>query len=128
MFTVKQRVNNATTLFQVESIVIAMPGSDQWVDAMKLLNVSGAMGYDGDVDYILSRSPEFYDESMTDVAYEGHNIVVHRGNSSGGAPYAITIFDGEDIRETQYQFIYPGDEVYVMNSSGSTVETVRQIH
>lgn len=128
MYTVKAVVNKATSIFDVECITIAKPGSDQWSDAMQLLKEGKDDNAKGDVDFILYRAPEFADEQMTEVFYEGHNIIVHRGVSAMSSPFAVAIYDGDDEREVHYQFVYPGDELYVMNEHGSTVEAVRRLN
>ncbi len=37
MFTVKQIINNATSLYEAKEITVARPGSEQWRQALLLL-------------------------------------------------------------------------------------------
>ena len=36
MFAVKQEINNATSLFEIESITVGYPGSDQFKQAFEI--------------------------------------------------------------------------------------------
>ncbi len=115
MFTVKQLVNNETSIFEVDQIKIGKFGSDLYADGMKLHKDMQCDDASGEITMI-----------CVPVEDDCGMIAIHRGSGPSASPYAVASYD--DHGDTIYQFIYPGDEIYVMNTHGSTVETVRQSH
>lgn len=129
MFTVKQIINNATSLYEAKEITVARPGSEQWRQAFAL-----ADGLDVQVPDIIEYIPMSYvDSEMTKPNGDEHQLSVERHSASRADCIAI-ICSGipspvlPDIPEAGgvgYQFLYKGDQIYITNSHGATIETVK---
>lgn len=127
MFTVKTKIDSSTVLYQTERVIIAWKGSAGYDDAMQL---KGTAQFP--VASIINKQNEFADEEMTEIVDEGYNIVVQRNDNPSGEPIAVIINLKADSEESVmssgecvYRFVYSGDEVYVTDSSGKTVESIR---
>ncbi|HBZ7239722.1 TPA: hypothetical protein MM139_004786 [Klebsiella pneumoniae] len=129
MFTVKQIVNNATSLYEAKEITVARPGSEQWRQAFSL-----ADELEVQVPDIIEHIPMSYeDPEMTKPNGDEHQLSVERHSVSRSDCIAI-ICSGilspalPDIPEAGgvgYQFLYKGDQIYITNSHGATIETVK---
>lgn len=127
MFTVKTKIDSSTILYETERVIIAWKGSAGYDDAMQL---KGTATFP--VASIINKQDEFADEEMTEIVSDGYNIVVQRNDNPTNDPIAVIIglkADSEDSvmssGECVYTFIYSCDEVYVTDSSGKTVESIR---
>ncbi|HBH14352.1 MAG TPA: hypothetical protein DDY11_03260 [Leclercia adecarboxylata] len=129
MFTVKQIINNATSLYEVSEITIARAGSEQWQQAFALADELEA----GTPDIIEHIPMSYEDEEMTKPVGDEHSLHVDRLAVNRDDCIAI-ICSGlrsaafPDVPEAGgigYQFLYRGDQVYVTNSHGATIETVK---
>lgn len=129
MFTVKQIINNATSLYEVKEITVARPGSEQWRQAFALADDLEVQTPD-----IIEHIPMSYeDPEMTKPIGDEHQLSVVRHGVSRADCIAIICSDIPspalpDIPElggAGYQFLYKGDQIYITNSHGSTIETVK---
>ncbi|EMP7435425.1 hypothetical protein R5M00_001522 [Klebsiella pneumoniae] len=125
MFTVKTIIDGVTHICEQPSVSIARPGSATFADTLKLTNQSGSP----DLAYW---QPAIYEDSEAKKIIQEEELVIsERLGVIDEDAIAILIEEyasknipgaGDGCR---YQFIYPGDQVYVMNSHGSTIETVK---
>ncbi len=129
MFTVKMKVQNSTILTQQEKVIIGLKGSVQYNDAIRMIDDDWPKE---PVDFILSKPDSFADEECKEVLCEGYDISVHRADGVAEDPIAVIIdidreFDDTSVTsgECRYQFLYQGDELYVMNDRGQTIEAVK---
>ncbi|MEQ9852681.1 hypothetical protein ABRP57_09625 [Pectobacterium aroidearum] len=129
MFTVKQIINNSTSLYEVESFHVARSGSEQWRQAFELADKLEVANPDT-LEFIF---PTYGDPEMTKVITEESYLSVERSGCGREACIAVicsgvssaafpNIPDGGGVG---YQFIYHGDQLYVTNSHGATIETVK---
>ncbi|EAA9208995.1 hypothetical protein L2K21_000445 [Salmonella enterica] len=125
MFTVKTIINGVTHICEQPSISIARAGSETFADTLKLTHNSASP----DFAYWL---PAIYeDPEMTKALQEEELVTSDRTDVLDTDAIAIIIeeYPSENFPGAgdgcRYQFIYPGDQVYVMNSHGSTIETVK---
>ena len=127
MFTVKSKIDGATTLHEKRQVIIGWPDSAQYDDAMKLK---------GDADFpvsmIINKPDLFADPQTTEVVEEGYNIVVQRNDNPEGKPIAVILDIDQSNEESSvttgectYTFIYKKDSVFVTDANGNTVETIR---
>ncbi|WP_323068829.1 hypothetical protein [Klebsiella variicola] len=129
MFTVKQIINNATSLYEAKEITVARPGSEQWRQAFALADELDVIAPD-----IIEHIPMPYeDQDMTKPVGDEHQLTVERTGANRADCIAI-ICSGipspafPDIHElggVGYQFLYKGDQIYITNSHGATIETVK---
>lgn len=125
MFTVKTIIDGVTHICEQPSISIARKGSETFASTLKLTHDYSSP----DFAYWL---PAVYEgQEMNKPLQEEELIVSDRLDVLDTDAIAIIIEEypgkvaspaGDGCR---YQFIYPGDQVYVMNSHGSTIETVK---
>ncbi|MCW2473411.1 MULTISPECIES: hypothetical protein [unclassified Symbiopectobacterium] len=129
MFTVKQIINNATSLYEVKAVNIARPGSEQWKQAFELADKLDIAVPDT-IEWVF---PTYKDEGMTQPIVEEQHLSVDRQGGKRDECIAIICSDlnceafpdlptGGGIG---YQFLYRGDQLYVTNSHGATIETVK---
>ena len=90
----------------------------------------------GGYDYLEYHSP-FYEDAAASIPLYPEEMIEHRRPKFWiGQALAILVMDAEHpergalndnefTRGVMYQFIYPGDSVFVMNSAGATIHTVR---
>ncbi|EDP9908674.1 hypothetical protein AVL05_000194 [Salmonella enterica subsp. enterica serovar Anatum] len=125
MFTVKTIIDGVTHICEQPSVSIARPSSETFSDTLRLISEYESP----DFAYWL---PDIYEDAeMKTPVQEEELVVASRKGVKGG--HAIAILIEEYASETipgagdgcRYQFVYPGDQVYVMNSHGSTIETVK---
>ncbi|WP_109256369.1 hypothetical protein [Klebsiella pneumoniae] len=129
MFTVKQIINNATSLYEVKEITVARPGSEQWRQAFALADDLEVQTPD-----IIEHIPMSYeDPEMTKPIGDEHQLSVDRygvnradciGIICSGLPSA-SLPDIPEVGGVGYQFLYKGDQIYITNSHGATIETVK---
>ncbi|ECB1778541.1 hypothetical protein EU837_02020 [Salmonella enterica subsp. enterica serovar Kibi] len=125
MFTVKTIINGVTHICEQPSISIARKGSEAFADILKLTHASSSP------DFAFWLPAVYEDPGMTKPLQAEELVVSDRLDVLDTDAFAIIIEEypgkitppaGDGCR---YQFIYPGDQVYVMNSTGSTIETVK---
>ncbi|OKP02597.1 hypothetical protein [Xenorhabdus eapokensis] len=129
MFTVKQIIENATSLYETKEITIARIGSPQWKQAFELTKELGIETPDV-IEFI---PPSYSDEEMTQVVEEEHSLSVTREGVSIDDCIAIvcsnipspTFPEIPELGGGGYQFLYKGDQLYITNESGATVEVVK---
>ncbi|HBW9911292.1 TPA: hypothetical protein MFX78_24495 [Klebsiella pneumoniae] len=129
MFTVKQIINNATSLYEVKEITVARPGSEQWRQAFALADDLEVQTPD-----IIEHIPMSYeDPEMTKPIGDEHQLSVDRygvnradciGIICSGLPSA-SLPDIPEAGGVGYQFLYKGDQIYITNSHGATIEAVK---
>ncbi|MEB7619124.1 hypothetical protein [Klebsiella aerogenes] len=129
MFTVKQIINNATSLYEVKEITVARPGSEQWRQAFALADDLEVQTPD-----IIEHIPMSYeDPEMTKPIGDEHQLSVDRygvnradciGIICSGLPSA-SLPDIPEAGGVGYQFLYKGDQINITNSHGATIETVK---
>ncbi|MGR6939465.1 hypothetical protein ACU631_12550 [Klebsiella aerogenes] len=127
MFTVKTIINGVTHICQQPSVTIARVGSDQFDDILKQTNDHSSP------DFAIWLPAVYSDPQCKEVLQEEELIASHREGVLDKDAIAILVEDFESpehakrkaFNGVRYQFIYPGDQVYVMNYHGSTIETVK---
>lgn len=142
MFTVKRIINGATTVSEHETVTIAPNGSAAFNDAIEFTKapspVEDLQQIGFDVGGIIYSDPD--SETVTShingvtviCDADRQNVLV--SSCPGTLPLSealgVVIVDmsknGDVNQEVQYDFIYPGEEVYVVNSHGSTVAQLRR--
>lgn len=129
MYSVKQIMNHATSLYDVEEITIARPGSEQFAQAFE-------MARDVDCptpDVLEFITPSYEDPEMTKAIEGEHVLSVSRDTGGSAACIAVLCYnlpsklfpETPEAGGVRYQFVYDGDQVYVMNQSGHTIEMVK---
>ncbi|MEX8549601.1 hypothetical protein AB8E98_00875 [Salmonella enterica] len=125
MFTVKTIINGVTHICEQPSISIARKGSETFADTLKLTHQYSSP------DFAFWLPAVYEDRAMTKTLQEEELIVSDRTDVLDTDAVAIIIEEypgkmaspaGDGCR---YQFIYPGDQVYVMNAAGATIEAVK---
>lgn len=129
MYDVKQVVKNATSIYAVEEITIARPGSVAWQQAFELADSLNCQVPDT-IEFV----PACYeDPEAAKPIGEDHILEVKRDGEirenciaviCSGMPSAAF----PEIPEAGgigYQFIYKGDQVYITNQHGATIEVVK---
>lgn len=127
MFTVKTIINGVTHICEQPSVTIARAGCEQFKDILARTNDHS------NPDFAIWLPAAYRDIDCKDVLQEEELIVSERLDVLDEDALAILVEDFESPnypkREAfdglRYQFVYPGDQVYVMNSHGSTIETVK---
>lgn len=127
MFTVKTVINGVTHINERESVTIALPDSDVFKDVLRRTNHAASP------DFAVWVPAVYEDAEMKKPLQEEALIVSDRDGVFDEDAIAIMIEgyssplkpDVEAFSGQHYQYIYPGDTVYVMNSHGSTIETVK---
>ncbi|MGJ0626020.1 hypothetical protein [Xenorhabdus bovienii] len=129
MFTVKQIIENATSLYETQEITIARVGSPQWKQAFETAKELAIETPD-----VIEFIPASYaDEEMAKVVEEEHLLSVTREGVNADDCIAIVCSSIPspafpailELGGGGYQFLYKGDQLYVTNESGSTVEVVK---
>lgn len=127
MFTVKTIIDGVTHISERDSITIARPGSFAFTSTLQQTSNTS------NPDFAIMLPAVFADAECTKVLQEEELIVSERDSVLDENAIAILIADFESPENAKrqafdgvrYQYIYPGDQVYVMNSHGSTIETVK---
>ncbi|ASG44793.1 MAG: hypothetical protein E6805_16735 [Citrobacter freundii] len=127
MFTVKTIINGVTHICEQESVTIARADSERFEDILKQTNDHS------NPDFAIWLPDVYSDPECKNVLQEEELIVSEREGVLDEDAIAILIEDFESPEHAKrkafdglrYQFIYPGDQVYVMNSHGSTIESVK---
>lgn len=128
MFTIKTTFQGVTVIRQTKSVTIARKGSKAWRDAFEYAKEVGITA----PDYI-ELIPELLSENMEPIQEEQ---ILENGNRDWVKPedcIAIICEDGTNFMHPDddrlsgiaYTFIYKGDEVYIMNQNGATIEAVK---
>ena len=161
MFTIKTIIDNVVVIHEVETPLVALPGSETWDqvverlvecnnrehDYLKALPLEESYGKAcyaktgdwhelGGYDYLEVHPQLFDDADATQIRFPEEMIESRRGKFWLNQAIAILILDAESpergalndskwTRGTFYQFVYPGDAVFIMNSAGATIHTVR---
>lgn len=129
MLTVKQIINNATSLYEAREITVARPGSVQWRQAFAMADELDVKTPD-----IIEHIPVSYeDPEMTKPIGDEHQLSVERSGTSRADCIAIicsaipspALPDIPELGGVGYQFLYKGDQIYITNSHGATIETVK---
>ncbi|ELC7036208.1 hypothetical protein Q6X33_003905 [Salmonella enterica] len=129
MYSIKQIVNLATSLFDVEEITIARPGSEQFAQAFEM-----ARDVDCPTPDVLEFIPPCYEDPEMTKEIEGEQVLsVARFTDEDAQCIAVLCYDlpSKTVPDTpeaggvRYQFVYEGDQVYVMNQAGNTIEVVK---
>lgn len=127
MLTVKTIIDGVTHISEQKSIVIARAGSSAFDSALELTNNCS------NPDYAIFLPAVYSDAECKNALQEEELILSERQGVLDEDAIAWLIDDFESpehakrkaFSSTKYQYIYPGDQVYVMNSHGSTIETVK---
>ncbi|MEC5343674.1 hypothetical protein ABRZ24_13825 [Brenneria populi] len=127
MFTVKTIIDGVTHICELPSVTIAYPDSERFGDILKQTNEHS------NPDFAIWLPAVYEDAECTKALQEEELIVSERDGVLDENAIAILIEDFESpisaprkaFDGVRYQYIYPGDQVYVMNSHGSTIEAVK---
>lgn len=127
MFTVKSIIDGVTHIAEQECITIARPGSYRFDEILKMTESHS------NPDFVIFLPAVYEDLHCKKALQEEELIFSEREDVLDTDAIAILIEDFESPEHAKrkafsglrYQFIYPGDNVYVMNSHGSTIETVK---
>lgn len=127
MFTVKTIIDGVTHIAEQKSITIARAGFTRFDEVLRMTNSHS------NPDFVISLPAVFEDAECKVALQEEELIFSEREDVLDSDAIAILIEDFESPEHARrkafsglrYQFIYPGDNVYVMNSHGSTIETVK---
>lgn len=128
MFTLKVIQQSTTNIRTVKEVTIARKGSKTWEGAFSYVKEAGIET----PDYV-ELLPELLGKDMETLQAE--QILENGNREDVKADQCIAIIcesadslllPGDDrTAGTAYTFIYEGDEVYVMNQNGSTIEAVK---
>ncbi|EBL2677046.1 hypothetical protein [Citrobacter freundii complex sp. 2025EL-00176] len=127
MFTVKTIINGVTHICELPTFTVARPDSERFEEILELTNDHS------NPDFAIWLPDVYADPECKNALQEEELIVSERVGVLDRHAIAILIEDFESPEHAKkkafdglrYQFIYPGDQVYVMNSHGSTIETVK---
>ncbi|EKS8398480.1 hypothetical protein QC505_003059 [Escherichia coli] len=127
MFTVKTIINGVTHICELPTFTVARADSERFADILKLTNDHS------NPDFAIWLPDVYADPECKTALQEEELIVSERDGVLDHDAIAVLIEDFESPEHAKkrafgglrYQFIYPGDQVYVMNSHGSTIETVK---
>lgn len=126
MFTVKTIINGVTHICEQPSISIARVGSEMFINTLELTHNYSSP------DFAYWLPVVYEDREMTKELQAEELIVSDRMDGVLDTDAIAIIIEEHESKAVpgagdgcRYQFIYPGDQVYVMNSHGSTIETVR---
>ncbi|KGD75269.1 hypothetical protein HA49_08535 [Tatumella morbirosei] len=126
MFTVKSIINGVTHICEQDSVTIARPDSERFAEILKQTNSHS------NPDFVIWLPDVYADAECKDAIQEEELIFSERFEVLDTDAIAILVEDfespcrpSEAFKGLKYQFIYPGDNVYVMNSHGSTIEVVK---
>lgn len=127
MFTVKTIINGVTHICELPTFTVARPDSERFEEILELTNDHS------NPDFAIWLPDVYADPECKNALQEEELIVSERDGVLDRHAIAILIEDFESPEHAKrksfdglrYQFIYPGDQVYVMNSHGSTIETVK---
>lgn len=138
MFTLKVSQGGTTSIRTVKDVTIAKRGSEQFNEAMGYAKELGIKNPNY-IEYV-PEVGEPKDHTVDHVSADDVRIIqyeqlLENGERKGvdGEPIAVILEDSsafcmpfdETMAGTAYNFIYQGDEVYVMNQSGSTIEAIK---
>ena len=127
MFTVKTIINGVTHICELPTFTVARPDQERFEEILELTNDHS------NPDFAIWLPDVYADPECKNALQEEELIVSEREGVLDRHAIAILIEDFESPEYAKrkafdglrYQFIYPGDQVYVMNSHGSTIETVK---
>ena len=132
MFTIKYRRDNAALMTESRETCLAKPGSPQYADAVALATEFGLHHPDLIQTFKREDAPTSGVLNFLKPKQAGsHVLTTERTDDQPGKPIAVLISDATDanlpgVPGTGYQFVYYGDELYIMNSSGQTVELINR--
>ncbi|WP_147198308.1 hypothetical protein AAGQ96_11780 [Pantoea sp. MBD-2R] len=127
MLTVKSIIGGVTHICEVGSITIARRGSETFEFVLALT------GEHPNPDFAEVMPGIFEDAEKTKTLQKEEILVSEREGVLVEDAVAVLINDVDSVKMpgikeadgVLYQYIYPGDRVYVMNSHGSTIETLK---
>lgn len=127
MFTVKTIINGVTHICEQSAVRIAIADSDQFKEILAQTN------HCSNPDYAIWLPAVYAGPECKEALQEEELILSERDGVLDEDAIAILIEDfvspggakRKALHGLHYQFIYPGDRVYVMNLHGSTIETVK---
>lgn len=127
MFTVKSTIGGVTHIAEQESVTVVRNGSAKFDDILRITHSHS------NPDFVISLPAVYEDPECRKPIQEEELIFSEREDVLDTDAIAILIDEFESPEHPgvavysgqRYQFIYPGDNVYVMNSHGSTIETVK---
>lgn len=123
MFTIKTIINGDTHLTQAECVTVGRTGTGVMLDALSLV------GTDHRLD-LYQYFPETYrDEECRIVDAPAFDISVPRESAHYPAHAVIVTEVADEMHPgaagTSYQFLYPGDQAFIMNANGQTVDLIK---
>lgn len=133
MFTIKYRRDNAALFSEAQEVCLVKPGSPKYDDALALAEEFGLSQPDLIQTFEKQSKPV---ESMLTFLRpkrpESYVLTTERDDNPG-KPIAVVIVEAvdpnlPDVPGTGYQYVYYGDEVYIMNRFGQTVELINRKH
>ncbi|WP_241603590.1 hypothetical protein [Rosenbergiella nectarea] len=126
MLTVKSSINGVTHICEQESVTIVRNGSERFSQILEQTKSHS------NPDFVIWLPEVYADEECKESIQDEELVFSEREGVVDSDAIAILINDyenpfhpGEAFKGLEYQFIYPGDNVYVMNSHGSTIEAVK---
>lgn len=125
MFSIKLVIGGASLFVEAPDVCIAPAGTAQYDEAMRIADDYGCPV----ADLIQIFPPTYHDEDCTDTDAPEFVTTVAREDRTGN-PLAILIHSVTDeevspVAGVNYQFLYPGDRAFIMNSHGQTVGDVK---
>jgi hypothetical protein len=132
MFTIKCRRDNAALITEAQEVCLAKPGSPQYEDAVELAHEFGLLHPDLIQTFKREDAPQNGVLNFLKPKLPGSYVLTtERKESQPGKPIAVLVSDTEDpnmpgVPGTGYQFVYYGDELYIMNRFGQTVELINR--
>ncbi|MCP1436713.1 hypothetical protein J3D56_000149 [Erwinia persicina] len=127
MLTVKSIIGGVTHICEVNNITIARRGSETFGYVLTLTKEHP------NPDFAEVMPAIYENEEKSKVLQQEAIMISERDGVLVGDAVAVLISEVDSVKMpglkeadgTLYQYIYPGDKVYVMNSHGSTIETVK---
>jgi hypothetical protein len=127
MLTVKSIIGGVIHICEVDNITIALQGSETFEFVLVLTKnltnpdfaeVMPAIYKDDDKSRVLQKETILVSEREGVLVKDALAVLINIVDS-------VKMPGVKEADGTLYQYIYPGDKVYVMNSHGSTIETVK---
>ncbi|WLS80491.1 hypothetical protein Q3V30_08435 [Erwinia pyri] len=127
MLIVKSMIGGVTHICEVDNITIAIRGSETFEYVLALTKDHG------NPDFAEVMPAIYEDDEKRRILQDEAILVSEREGVLVKNAVAVLINNVESVKMpwikeadgTLYQYIYPGDKVCVMNSHGSTIETVK---
>lgn len=131
MLTIKYKRNGAALLSEAIEVLLARPGSPQYAEALKIAGELGVLVPDVIQTFPQADQPQGGVLQFLRAKPVRSFVKVSERVDQSGRPMAVArseAFDSDhpEVTGTAYQFVYPGDELFVMNRFGQTVDLVKQ--